>query len=71
MRFDGKAETKAFIQRDVIGGTYTIQKVFRDGNEQVVHCLFQPKGWTNPEPPIEYRFRSENNLVIEWKGKYR
>ncbi|MCT4588790.1 MAG: hypothetical protein N4A71_13250 [Carboxylicivirga sp.] len=71
MVFNGTDEVRRFIQRDVIGGTYTIQKVFNEGKEQVVHCLFQPKGWSNPEPPIEYRFTSENDKVVKWTGKYR
>ncbi|PXY02006.1 hypothetical protein DF185_04980 [Marinifilum breve] len=71
MRFNGTEEVRGFIQRDVIGGIYTIEKVFNDEGEQVVHCLFQPEGWNNPEPPIEYRFTSENDKVIQWTGKYR
>lgn len=71
MRFSGTEETKGFIQRDVIGGVYTIQKVFNEEGEQVIHCLFQPRNWNNPEPPIEYRFMVENGIVTRWLGQYR
>lgn len=71
MRFNGLEETRSFIDRDVIGGTYTLEKVFNEGEEQVVYCLFQPEGWSSPEPPIEYRFTMEDDKVIKWTGKYR
>lgn len=71
MRFDGTSAVKAFIQRDVIGGVYTVEKVFNDNGEQVVYCLFHPQSWVNPEPPIEYRFTIKNNQIARWLGKYR
>lgn len=71
MQFHGQKAAKAFIQRDVIGGEYTLEKVFNDNGEQVVYYLFHPQGWANPEPPIEYRFTVKNNQVVQWLGKYR
>ena len=42
-----------------------------EGNKEIVHCLFWPQGWSSPEPPIEYQFKTKNGKIISWHGKYR
>lgn len=71
MRFQGIDETVGFAKRDIWGGKYKVEKVFKKGREEVVHCLFWPRGWSSPEPAIEYRFRFKNNKISYWFGKYR
>lgn len=71
MRFQGPEEVAAFAERDIWGGKYKIEKVFMQGDKEIVHCRFWPKGWSSPEPPIEYQFQSKNGKIINWLGKYR
>ena len=71
MRFNGPGEVVAFAERDIWGGKYKVEKVFRRGDFETVHCLFWPQGWSSPEPPIEYQFRFEDGKIFEWIGKYR
>ena len=71
MRFNGPKEVVAFAERDIWGGKYKVEKVFKQGNRQIVHCLFWPDGWSSPEPPIEYQFRIESGKITTWYGKYR
>lgn len=71
MRFNGPEEVVAFAQRDIWGGKYKVEKVFKQGNKEIVHCLFWPKGWSSPEPPIEYQFQIKNGKILDWYGKYR
>lgn len=71
MRFNGSEELVAFAVRDIWGGKYKVEKTFKRDNQEIVHCLFWPKGWSSPEPPIEYQFQTENGKIIRWYGKYR
>ncbi|MCT4615950.1 MAG: hypothetical protein N4A49_13885 [Marinifilaceae bacterium] len=71
MKFNGLNQVSSFLLRDVIGGVYTVEKVFEESEWQLVYCLFQPKGWSSPEPPIEYRFKINSDKIIQWEGKYR
>ena len=71
MQFSGPAEVVAFAERDVWGGKYKVEKVFRQGGFETVHCRFWPRGWSSPEPPIEYKFKTENGKILLWQGKYR
>jgi hypothetical protein len=71
MRFNGPEEVVAFAERDIWGGKYKVEKAFDQGDKEVVHCLFWPRGWSSPEPPIEYQFQIKNGKIIEWLGKYR
>lgn len=71
MRFQGPEEVAAFAERDIWGGKYKIEKVFMQGDKEIVYCRFWPKGWSSPEPPIEYQFQSKNGKIINWLGKYR
>ena len=71
MRFDGREEVVAFAERDIWGGKYKVEKVFKQGNKEIVHCLFWPEGWSSPEPPIEYQFDIKDGKLINWFGKYR
>ena len=71
MRFDGREEVVAFAERDIWGGKYKVEKAFIQGNKEIIHCLFWPRGWSSPEPPIEYQFQIKNHKIIRWEGKYR
>jgi hypothetical protein len=71
MRFNGTEEVVAFAERDIWGGKYKVEKAFKRGNKEIVHCLFWPQGWSSPEPPIEYQFQTKNGKIINWFGKYR
>jgi hypothetical protein len=71
MRFNGPEEVAAFAERDIWDGKYKVEKAFKQGNKEIVHCLFWPKGWSSPEPPIEYQFQSKDEKIISWYGKYR
>ena len=71
MRFNGPEEVVAFAERDIWGGKYKVEKAFKQGNKEIVHCLFWPHGWSSPEPPIEYQFQTKNGKIINWFGKYR
>ena len=71
MRFNGPQEVAAFAERDIWGGKYKVEKVFKQGNAEIVHCRFWPKGWPSPEPPIEYRFQIQKGELVDWQGKYR
>ncbi len=71
MRFNGPEEVADFAARDIWGGKYKVEKVFKQGNVEIVHCRFWPQGWSAPEPPIEYQFQTQNNKIIRWDGKYR
>lgn len=54
MQLKGPEEVVAFAERDIRGGKYKVEKSFRQGSKKIVHCLFWPRGWSSPEPPIEY-----------------
>ena len=71
MLFNGPQEVVAFAERDIWGGKYKVEKVFRQGKKEIVHCLFWPQGWSSPEPPIEYQFQTKQGKIISWYGKYR
>jgi hypothetical protein len=71
MQFNGREEVAAFAERDIWGGKYKVEKVFKQENKEIVHCRFWPKGWSSPEPPIEYQFQTKNGKIISWYGKYR
>ena len=71
MQFNGPQEVAAFAERDIWGGKYKVEKVFQQGNMEIVHCRFWPQGWSSPEPPIEYQFQTHQNKIIRWNGKYR
>jgi len=71
MRFNGPQEVAAFAARDIWGGKYKVEKVFKQRITEIVHCRFRPKGWSSPEPPIEYQFQTKNGKIINWQGKYR
>lgn len=71
MRFKGPEEVAAFAERDIWGGKYKVEKVFKQQDKEVVHCLFWPLGWSSPEPPIEYQFKTKNGQIVNWYGKYR
>jgi hypothetical protein len=71
MRFNGPDEVVAFAERDIWGGKYKVEKVFNQGNKEIVHCLFWPEGWSSPEPPIEYQFQIKDDKIVDWFGKYR
>lgn len=71
MQFNGLEEVAAFAERDIWGGKYKIEKVFKQGNKEIVHCRFWPKGWSSAEPPIEYQFQTTKGKIISWYGKYR
>ena len=71
MRFSGPGEVIAFAERDIWGGKYKIENAFKQGNAEIVHCLFWPQGWSSPEPPIEYQFQTKNQKIVNWQGKYR
>ncbi len=71
MQFNGPEEVVAFAERDIWGGKYKVEKAFRQANKEIVHCLFWPKGWSAPEPPIEYQFQTKNRKIFSWQGKYR
>jgi hypothetical protein len=38
MRFQGPEEVAAFVQRDIWGGKYKVEKVFKQGNKEIVYC---------------------------------
>ena len=71
MRFNGPKEVVKFAERDIWGGKYKVEKVFREENTEVIHCLFWPQGWSSPEPPIEYQFEIRKGKISSWYGKYR
>ena len=71
MRFSGPEEVVAFAERDIWGGKYKVEKAFKQNDKEIVHCLFWPRGWSSPEPPIEYQFQIENQKIVSWQGKYR
>lgn len=71
IRFNGPEEVIAFAERDIWGGKYKVEKAFRQGNMEIVHCLFWPQGWSSPEPAIEYQFQTEDGKILKWYGKYR
>jgi hypothetical protein len=71
MRFNGPGEVVAFAERDIWGGKYKVEKVFENGAKEVVHCLFWPRSWSSPEPPIEYQFQIKDKKIINWQGQYR
>ena len=71
MRFNGPEEVADFAARDIWGGKYKVEKVFKQVNVEIVHCRFWPQGWSSPEPPIEYQFQTMNSKIIRWDGKYR
>ena len=71
MQFNGPAEVVAFAERDIWGGKYKVEKVFKQGHTEIVHCLFWPRGWSAAEPPIEYQFQTDKGKIINWYGKYR
>jgi hypothetical protein len=71
MRFNGPEEVASFAERDIWGGKYKVEKAFKQGGKEIVHCLFWPKGWSSPEPPIEYQFQTKNGKIISWYGRYR
>ena len=71
MRFNGPEEVAAFAERDIWGGKYKVEKNFKQGNKEIVYCLFWPKGWQSPEPPIEYQFQIREGKLSGWSGKYR
>jgi len=71
MQFKGPEEVVSFAERDIWGGKYKVEKVFKQGDKEIVHCLFWPQGWSSPEPPIEYQFQVNNGKIVEWLGKYR
>ena len=71
MQFNGPEEVVAFAERDIWGGKYKVEKAFRQENKEIVHCLFWPRGWSSPEPPIEYQFHLQSAKIISWQGKYR
>ena len=71
MQFNGPEEVVAFAERDIWGGQYKVEKAFRQENKEIVHCLFWPRGWSSPEPPIEYQFHHQSGKIIIWQGKYR
>jgi hypothetical protein len=71
MRFKGSEEVAAFAERDIWGGKYKVEKNFKQGNKEIVYCLFWPKGWQSPEPPIEYQFQIREGKLAGWIGKYR
>jgi len=71
MRFNGPDEVVAFAERDIWGGKYKVEKAFKQGGKEIVHCLFWPQGWSSPEPPIEYQFQIKNQKIHSWQGKYR
>jgi hypothetical protein len=59
------------FERDIWGGKYKVEKAFKQGDKEIVHCLFWPHGWSSPEPPIEYQFQTKNGKIVSWYGKYR
>ena len=71
MRFNGPEQVVAFAERDIWGGKYKVEKAFKQGNNEIVHCLFWPDGWSSPELPIEYHFQTKNGKITSWQGKYR
>ena len=71
MRFKGHEEVVAFAKRDIWGGKYKVEKVFKHEGREIVHCLFWPRGWSSPEPPIEYEFEIRNGKIIQLRGEYR
>lgn len=71
MRFSGPEEVVAFAERDIWGGKYKVEEAFKRGNKEIVNCLFWPRGWSSPEPPIEYQFQIKHEKIISWQGKYR
>jgi hypothetical protein len=71
MRFKGPEEVAAFAERDIWGGKYKVEKVFKQQDKETVHCLFWPMGWSAPEPPIEYQYKTKNGKIVNWVGKYR
>ncbi|CAB1058609.1 hypothetical protein D1BOALGB6SA_3365 [Olavius sp. associated proteobacterium Delta 1] len=71
MQFNGPEEVVAFAERDIWSGKYKVEKAFKQGNKEIVHCLFWPSGWSSPEPPIEYQFQTKNGKILSWYGKYR
>ena len=71
MRFDGLGEVAAFAERDIWGGKYRVEKVFKQKDKEIVHCLFWPRGWSAPEPAIEYQFETKNGKIVSWHGEYR
>ncbi len=71
MRFNGPEEIVAFAERDIWGGKYKVEKAFKQGDIEFVHCLFWPQGWSSPEPAIEYQFQIKDGKILKWYGKYR
>jgi hypothetical protein len=71
MQFKSPDEVADFAESDIWGGKYKVEEVFRQDNSEIVHCLFWPKGWSAPEPAIEYEFRFRKGKIAAWLGKYR
>ena len=71
MRFNGPEDVVAFAERDIWGGKYKVENAFKQGDVEIVHCLFWPQGWLSPEPPIEYQFQIKNQKIVSWLGRYR
>ena len=71
MKFKGPEEVAAFAERDIWGGKYKVEKAIRQKSKEIVHCLFWPRGWTSPEPPVEYQFTIKSAKIRRWQGEYR
>lgn len=71
MEFRGKKAILAFFQRDVWGGVYTVEKSEKKPYGEDVSLLFQPAGWTRPEPPILYAFTLRDQKIERLVGTYR
>jgi hypothetical protein len=69
----GKAlrNTGRFCRARYLGGKYKVEKAIRQKNKEIVHCLFWPRGWSSPEPPIEYHFTIKSAKIRRWQGEYR
>jgi hypothetical protein len=70
MKFKGPKEVFAFAERDIWGGKYIVEKAIRQKNKEIVHCLFWSRGWSSPEPPIEYQFTIKSAKNRRWQGEY-
>lgn len=71
MRFNGSKEVIAFAERDIWGGKYKVERTFKSGKKEIVHCLFWPPGWPSRQPSMEYQFQTTNGKIISWYGRYR
>lgn len=71
MTFNGPNEVLGFVQRDVYGGKYKVEKIMKSSESDTIHCLFLPQKWLFPEPAIEYVFEYKNGKIISWTGRYR